>query len=103
MAHSLFADERSIFEFMVAQSGQTCPGNVGLDTLFQGVEPDALHLQGVRQLFRLNSYSRAHVSEGFIDLSICQIDTRPLSLLDLVHVVGQLADYILPNGLFVAS
>ncbi len=93
--------ERPVLEFMVAQPGQTCSGHVGLDTVFEGVEADALTFQMFRQLLWRNPHSRAHLREGSIDLRVCQTETRFLSLLDLVHVVGQLADHILSSGLLV--
>ena len=63
MADSLLADESSIFESIVAQPGQSCPDHVGLDRIFQGVEPDALPLKGSRPLFRATRI-RKHVSSA---------------------------------------
>ena len=59
--------ERSV----LAQPNQNCSGHVGLDAVFEGVEPDALTFQRFRQLFRRNPHSQAHLREGVIDLGVC--------------------------------
>src|SRR5260370_15491540 len=56
--------ERAVLEFIVVKSGQIYSGHVGLDTVFEGADPDALTIQRFRQLFGRNPHSRTHLREG---------------------------------------
>jgi hypothetical protein len=48
-------------------------------------------------------HSRAHLREGAVDIDTGRTDTELLGFHDLILVVGQLVDHVLPRRLLVRT
>jgi len=79
------------------KSGQIYSGHVGLDTVFEGADPDALTIQRFSQLFGRNPHSRTHLREGeSLDDLARFVARRP----EDDHYVIEYVDYASSDGHF---
>jgi len=71
--------------------------------MLEGVEIETVAIESFPELLPRDVHSRTHLRIGVVDLGVAEIDSKLFSFLDLVLVVREFVDHVLPYGWLVRA